>query len=68
VMEEIEEIRQGIRYSKEVHTCRKCGMMAYLCARDSNRGRSGISQQNCAWPNVVIPLLSLLINNPEDPS
>jgi hypothetical protein len=57
VMEEIEEIRQGIRYSKEVHTCRKCGMMDYLCTRDSNRGRSGISQQNCAWPNVVIPLL-----------
>jgi superfamily II DNA helicase RecQ len=55
-MEEIEEICQGIRYSKEVHTCRKCGMMDYLCDRDSNRGRSSSSsQKNCAWPNVVIP-------------
>jgi superfamily II DNA helicase RecQ len=50
-MEKLEEIRRGIRYSKEVHTCRKCGMMDYLCGRDSS------SQQNCAWPNVVIPLL-----------
>jgi hypothetical protein len=56
-MEEIEEIRRGIRYSKEVHTYRKCGMMDYLCDRDSSRGRSNSSQQNCAWLNVVIPLL-----------
>jgi hypothetical protein len=59
-IEEIEEIRRGIRYSKEVHTCRKCGMMDYLCDRDSSRGRSSSSQQNCAWPNVVIPLLCVL--------
>jgi hypothetical protein len=56
-MEEIKEIRRGIRYSKEVHTCRKCGMMDYFFDRDSSRGRSSSSQQNCAWPNVVIPLL-----------
>lgn len=56
-IEEIEEIRRGIRYPKEVHTCRKCGMMDYLCDRDSRRGRSSNSQQNCAWPNVVVPLL-----------
>jgi hypothetical protein len=50
-MEKLEEICRGIRYSKEVHTCRKCGIMDYLCGQDSS------SQQNCAWPNVVIPLL-----------
>ncbi|KAF2819858.1 hypothetical protein CC86DRAFT_412782 [Ophiobolus disseminans] len=33
---EIEEIRRGIRYSREVRTCRKCGMMDYLCERGSN--------------------------------
>jgi hypothetical protein len=55
-MEEIEEIRRGIRYSREVHTCRKCGMMDYLCGRDSSKG-SRSCQLNCTWPNVVIPLL-----------
>jgi hypothetical protein len=55
---EIEEIRRGVRYSREVHTCRKCGMMDYLCERGStSSSRSSSSQQNCAWPNVVILLL-----------
>jgi hypothetical protein len=48
---EIEEIRRGIRYSREVYTCRKCGMMDYLCTREYSK------QQDCAWPNVVVPLL-----------
>jgi hypothetical protein len=48
---EVEEIRRGIRYSREVYTCRKCGMMDYLCTQEYSR------QQECAWPNVVVPLL-----------
>jgi superfamily II DNA helicase RecQ len=56
-MEEMEEIRREIRYSKEVDTCRKCGMMDYLCDRSSSQGRGSSKQQKCAWPNVVIPLL-----------
>jgi hypothetical protein len=59
---EIEEIRRAIRYSREVRTCRKCGMMDYLCERGSSSSSSSSSdqrgsEQNCAWPNVVIPLL-----------
>jgi hypothetical protein len=34
-----------------VYTCRKCGIIDYLCTRESSR------QQDCAWPNVVVPLL-----------
>ena len=57
-MKEMEEIRRGVRYSRDVRTCRKCGMMDYLCERGSSSGSSSSgSQQNCAWPNVVIPLL-----------
>jgi superfamily II DNA helicase RecQ len=44
-MAEIEEIRGGVRYSREVGTCRKCGMMDYLCERGSSSSSS--SQQNC---------------------
>jgi superfamily II DNA helicase RecQ len=55
---EIEEIRRAIRYSREVRTCRKCGMMDYLCERGSSSSSDQRgSEQNCAWPNVVIPLL-----------
>ena len=56
---EIEEIRRAIRYSREVRTCRKCGIMDYLCERGSSSSSSDQrgSEQNCAWPNVVIPLL-----------
>ena len=57
-MKEMEEIRRGVRYSRDVRTCRKCGMMDYLCERGSSSSSSSSgSQQNCAWPNVVIPLL-----------
>jgi hypothetical protein len=56
---EIEEIRRGVWYSKEVRTCWKCGMIDYLCERGSSSSSAGREkiQQNCAWPNVVIPLL-----------
>jgi superfamily II DNA helicase RecQ len=54
-MAEIEEIRRGVRYSRELRTCWKCGMIDYLCERGSSSSSS--SQQNCAWLNVVIPLL-----------
>jgi hypothetical protein len=53
---EAEEVRKGIWYSKDVHTCGKCGMIDYLCTRENSRGSSS-RQQNCAWPNVVVPLL-----------
>jgi hypothetical protein len=53
---ELEEVRRGIWYSRDVHTCRKCGMMDYLCTRENSRASSS-RQQDCAWPNVVIPLL-----------
>jgi hypothetical protein len=53
---EAEEVCRGIWYSRDVHTCRKCGMMDYLCTREDSRGSSS-RQQDCAWPNVVIPLL-----------
>jgi hypothetical protein len=57
-MGEMEEIRRGVWYSRAVRTCRKCGMMDFLCERDSSSGGGRESgQQNCAWPNVVIPLL-----------
>jgi hypothetical protein len=49
---EAEQIRRGVRYSREVHTCWKCGITDYLCDRESS-----CRQQDCAWPNVVIPLL-----------
>lgn len=57
---EMEEMRRGIWYSRDVHTCGKCGMIDYLCERDrssSSLGRGEGRQQNCTWPNVVIPLL-----------
>ena len=57
-MKEMEEIRRGVRYSRDVRTGRKCGMMDYLCERgSSSSSSSSSSQQNCAWPNVVISLL-----------
>ena len=49
-MGEMEGIRRGIWYSREVDTCRKCGMMAYLCERGRHR-------ETCAWPNIVVPIL-----------
>ena len=63
---EMEEIRRGVWYSRDVRTCRKCEMIDYLCERGSSSSSSSSSsslstekskQQNCTWPNVVIPLL-----------
>jgi hypothetical protein len=54
---EAEEVRRRIWYSRDVHTCRKCSIMDYLCTRENSRGSSS-RQQDCAWPNVVVPLLS----------
>ena len=47
-------MRREIRYDRGTGTCWKCGMIDYLCGRESSRtGR----QVDCAWPNVVVPLL-----------
>lgn len=54
---EMEEIRREIWYSREVHTCRKCGMIDYLCKQSSSSSNQQGSEQNCAWLYVVIPLL-----------
>ena len=52
---EAEKVRREVWYSREVHTCRTCGIIDYLCDRES--GGSSSRQQDCAWPNVVVPLL-----------
>lgn len=56
-IEEMDRIRREIRYSREIRTCMKCGIIDYLCGKESNRGESSRRQQSCLWPNVIVPVL-----------